>query len=49
MKQKYDSLERMRIDVDAAYKQGSLDYNRQMIGIGGASHLPVPESIRTPY
>lgn len=47
MKQKYDSLERMRIDVDAAYKQGSLDYNRQMIGIGGASHLPVPESIRT--
>lgn len=46
MKQKYDQLARRRIDIDAAYRQGRLSYDRQMIGIGGASHLPVPESIR---
>lgn len=48
MHQKYDSLPRKVVSVDAGQTLGPLDYSRQMIGIGGMNSLPIPQSVREP-
>ncbi len=46
MHQKYDQTPRTYVKVRADESAGSLSFDRQMIGIGGASHLPVPETVQ---
>lgn len=46
MKHKYDGLPVEQIQLNARESLGALDYGRQMIGVGGANRMPVPESIR---
>jgi hypothetical protein len=48
MHQKYDALARKVIGIDAEKTEGTLDYERAMIGIGGANSAPVPEKARKP-